>query len=71
MPPRAATRIIKEYKTAEEQERINRVLERVRQGGGTPTSNPTNGEATGGGVAGAPARLPAGADGAAAASPRE
>ena len=40
MPPRTATRIIKEFKSAEEQERVNRVLERVRQGGGSPAAKP-------------------------------
>lgn len=45
MPPRTATRIIKEFKSAEEQERINRVLDRVRQGGGPPATRPTEGGA--------------------------
>jgi hypothetical protein len=37
MPPRTATKIIKEFKSAEEQERINRVMDRMRQGGGPAT----------------------------------
>ena len=65
MPPRTATRIIKEYKSAEEQERINRVLECVRQGGGPPATRP----ADAGAVTQASSPPPAAA--AAAAPPRE
>jgi hypothetical protein len=37
MPPRTATKIIKEFKSAEEQDRINRVMDRMRQGPGPAT----------------------------------
>lgn len=48
MPQRTATKIIKEFKSPEEQERINRVLDRMRQG--TPATLPA-GEA---GIRGSP-----------------
>ena len=43
LEPRAAGRIIKEFKTPEETARIERILERIRQAGPTttPSESPT------------------------------
>lgn len=40
MPPRSASKIIKEFKTPAEQTRINLVLDRMRQGGKPPATQP-------------------------------
>lgn len=40
MPPRTATKIVKEFKTPAEVARINRVLERIRQGGSVASGQP-------------------------------
>jgi flagellar motility protein MotE (MotC chaperone) len=40
MPPRTATKIVKEFKTSAEVARINRVLERIRQGGPVASGQP-------------------------------
>src|SRR5687767_4278761 len=47
LPPRTATKVVKEYKTPEETERIRRIMERMRQG--EPASRPaaTNAQAIG------------------------
>lgn len=41
MPPRTATKIVKEFKTPAELARINRVLERIRDGGSMASGQPT------------------------------
>jgi hypothetical protein len=46
MPPRTATKIVKEFKTPAEVARINRVLERVRQGGSIASGQPATKPAT-------------------------
>src|SRR4051794_4705752 len=40
MPPRTATKIVKEFKTPAEVARINRVMERIRQGGSVASGQP-------------------------------
>ena len=47
MPPRTATKIVKEFKTKDELDLIHHVLERVRQGG--PDPRPITAEAKGAG----------------------
>src|SRR4051794_13815753 len=54
MPPRTATKIVKEFKAPDEAARINRVLERMRQGqafagGGDPGDQPATRPAVAGG----------------------
>ncbi len=45
MPPRSASKIIKEFKTPVEQTRINLVLDRMRQGGKSPATQPADANA--------------------------
>ena len=47
MPPRTATRIIKEFKTPQEQARINRVLDKLGRGVSQPATRPADGERPG------------------------
>jgi septal ring factor EnvC (AmiA/AmiB activator) len=49
MPQRTAAKIIKEFKSPDEQDRINRVLERMRQG--NPATQPAAGESAASGRA--------------------
>ena len=55
MPPRTATKIVKEFKTPAEIARINRVLERIRQGGSVAADQPTTKPAGAGNAAQPPA----------------
>ncbi|QOV89909.1 MotE family protein [Humisphaera borealis] len=74
MPPRTASKIIKEFKTPAEQTRINLVLDRMRQGGALPATQPTDGTADTTGARPPAANRPgnaAGRDAAAAAPVRE
>jgi hypothetical protein len=43
LPPRTATKVVKEYKTPEETERIRRIMERMRQG--EPSTRPAESNA--------------------------
>src|SRR4051812_2543759 len=58
MPPRTATKIVKEFKTPDETARINRVLDKMRQGqpfaGGGPGDQPATRPAVAGEPAGGP-----------------
>jgi flagellar motility protein MotE (MotC chaperone) len=63
MPPRTASKIIKEFKTPDEQDRIARVLERMRLGSGNPATKPAAEPIAGSGSLSSPAIAePAGTD---------
>ena len=56
MEPREAAKIVKEFKTAEERQRIQRVIDRMRDGGGPPRLTPE--ELPADGLPESPAALP-------------